>query len=113
MAAQRSELSSKTAREVQPDVSGPATLRPLPIHAEAVGAFARKPLGAYSAGRRGRRGGSSVVFNLVPGLFALSLFVLASVVGLVVVQRVVPIEMRNPAGVYGRHGACCLGRPLG
>ena len=35
------------------------------------------------------------MFNLVPGLFALSLFVLASVAGLVVVQRVVPIEMRK------------------
>jgi Ca2+/Na+ antiporter len=35
------------------------------------------------------------VFNLVPGLFALSLFVLASVAGLILVQRVVPIEIRK------------------
>jgi uncharacterized membrane protein len=35
------------------------------------------------------------VFNLVPGLFAVSLFVLASVAGLVLVQRLVPIELRK------------------
>ena len=34
-------------------------------------------------------------FNLVPGLFAISLFVLASVAGLVLVQRMVPIELRK------------------
>jgi hypothetical protein len=35
------------------------------------------------------------VFNLVPGLFAISLFVLVSVAGLVAVQRFVPIELRK------------------
>jgi len=35
------------------------------------------------------------VFNFVPGLFVISLFVLASVVGLVLVQRFVPIERRK------------------
>jgi hypothetical protein len=35
------------------------------------------------------------VFNLVPGLFVISLFVLASVAGLVLVQRLVPIELRK------------------
>jgi uncharacterized membrane protein len=35
------------------------------------------------------------VFNLVPGLFAVSLFMLASVAGLVLVQRLVPIELRK------------------
>jgi len=34
-------------------------------------------------------------FNLVPGLLAISLFVLASVGGLILVQRVVPIEVRK------------------
>jgi len=35
------------------------------------------------------------VFNLIPGLFAISLFVLASVTGLVLVQHLVPIERRK------------------
>jgi uncharacterized membrane protein len=35
------------------------------------------------------------VFNLVPGLFAIFLFVLISVAGLVLVQRKVPIELRK------------------
>jgi uncharacterized membrane protein len=35
------------------------------------------------------------VFNLVPGLFAIFLFVLVSVAGLVLVQRMVPIELRK------------------
>jgi hypothetical protein len=35
------------------------------------------------------------VFNLVPGLFAISIFVLASVAGLFLVQRWVPIEQRK------------------
>jgi hypothetical protein len=35
------------------------------------------------------------MFNLVPGLLAISLFVLASVAGLVLVQRLVPIELRK------------------
>jgi len=35
------------------------------------------------------------VFNLVPGLFAMFLFVLVSVAGLVLVQRLVPIELRK------------------
>jgi hypothetical protein len=35
------------------------------------------------------------VFNLVPGLFAISLFMLVSVAGLVAVQRFVPIERRK------------------
>ena len=35
------------------------------------------------------------MFNLVPGLFVISLFVLASVAGLVLVQRLVPIELRK------------------
>jgi hypothetical protein len=34
-------------------------------------------------------------FNLVPGLLAISLFILASVGGLILVQRVVPIEVRK------------------
>jgi hypothetical protein len=34
-------------------------------------------------------------FNLVPGLFAISLFILASVAGLILVQRLVPIELRK------------------
>ena len=35
------------------------------------------------------------MFNLVPGLFAISLFMLVSVAGLVAVQRFVPIERRK------------------
>ena len=35
------------------------------------------------------------MFNLVPGLLVISLFVLASVAGLVLVQRLVPIELRK------------------
>jgi len=35
------------------------------------------------------------VFNLVPGLFAISLFMLISVAGLVMVQRFVPLELRK------------------
>ena len=35
------------------------------------------------------------MFNLVPGLFAISLFVLVSVAGLVLVQRLVPMELRK------------------
>jgi hypothetical protein len=35
------------------------------------------------------------VFNLVPGLFAISLFMLTSVAGLVMVQRFVPLELRK------------------
>ena len=35
------------------------------------------------------------MFNLVPGLFAISLFVLASVAGLILVQRLVPVESRK------------------
>jgi hypothetical protein len=35
------------------------------------------------------------VFNLVPGVFAIFLFVLVSVAGLVLVQRMVPIEVRK------------------
>lgn len=35
------------------------------------------------------------MFNLVPGLFAISLFVLVSVAGLVFVQRFVPVESRK------------------
>jgi hypothetical protein len=35
------------------------------------------------------------VFNLVPGLFAMFLFVLVSVAGLILVQRLVPIERRK------------------
>ena len=35
------------------------------------------------------------MFNLVPGLFAIFLFVLVSVAGLVLVQRMVPIELRK------------------
>jgi hypothetical protein len=35
------------------------------------------------------------VFNLVPGLFLISLFVLVSVAGLVLVQHFVPIELRK------------------
>ena len=35
------------------------------------------------------------MFNLVPGLFAISLFMLISVAGLVMVQRFVPLELRK------------------
>ena len=35
------------------------------------------------------------MFNLVPGLFLISLFVLVSVAGLVLVQHFVPIELRK------------------
>ena len=35
------------------------------------------------------------MFNVVPGLFAIFLFVLVSVAGLVLVQRMVPIELRK------------------
>jgi uncharacterized membrane protein len=35
------------------------------------------------------------VFNLVPGVFAIFLFVLVSVAGLVLVQRMVPVELRK------------------
>ena len=35
------------------------------------------------------------MFNLIPGLFAISLFMLASVAGLFFVQRWVPIEQRK------------------
>ena len=36
-----------------------------------------------------------VAFNLVPGLLGISLFVFASVGGLLLVQRLVPIELRK------------------
>jgi hypothetical protein len=36
-----------------------------------------------------------VPFNLVPGLLGISLFVFASVAGLILVQRFVPIELRK------------------
>jgi Protein of unknown function (DUF4239) len=36
-----------------------------------------------------------VAFNLVPGLLGISLFVFASVAGLILVQRLVPIELRK------------------
>ena len=36
-----------------------------------------------------------VAFNLVPGLLGISLFVFASVAGLILVQRIVPIELRK------------------
>ena len=35
------------------------------------------------------------MFNLVPGVFAIFLFVLVSVAGLVLVQRMVPVELRK------------------
>jgi hypothetical protein len=55
------------------------------------------------------------VFNLVPGLFAIFLFVLVSAAGLVLVQRLVPIELRKQhndvAGfiyaVLGSPTLCC------
>src|SRR5829696_8242527 len=61
------------------------------------GGVALNPTGAYplSCRSRGRRGGSSAVFNLVPGVFAIFLFVLVSVAGLVLVQRMVPVELRK------------------
>ncbi len=36
-----------------------------------------------------------VAFNLVPGLLGISLFVFASVAGLILVQRFVPLELRK------------------